>query len=79
MNVGSKCPIVCNHSQHVCAWQLNLDCGIEVTASARIICLVSHQALYYPSEHGTSSMRKNLLAKVQVQSQMNLQSRKFQN
>jgi hypothetical protein len=43
-----------------------LYCGIEETGSTGIICIVCHQVLHHPSEHGTSSMGKHLLAKAHI-------------
>jgi len=35
-------------------------------SSPDIICIVCHQVLRHPSEHGTSSMGKHLLAKAHI-------------
>jgi hypothetical protein len=43
-----------------------LHCGIEETGRPGIICIVCHQVLRHPSEHGTSSMGKHLLAKAHI-------------
>ena len=37
-----------------------------MTGSPGIICIMCHQDLRHPSDHGTSSMCKNLLAQVQI-------------
>jgi len=66
MNVGSKRPIAWNNSRHAPSWRFYLHCGIEVTGSPGIICIVCHQVLRHPSEHGTSSMGKHLLAKAHI-------------
>jgi hypothetical protein len=67
MNVGSKRPIVWNNSSHVPWWQLYLHCGIEEPRSPSIIChIVCPQVLRHPSEHGTSSIAKHLLAKAHI-------------
>jgi len=66
MNVGSKRPIVWNNSRHAHSWRLYLHCGIEETGSCGIICIVYHLVLRHPSEHGTSSMGKQLLAKAHM-------------
>jgi hypothetical protein len=63
MNVVSKWPIAWNNSRHVPIWRFCLHWGIEETGSTGIICIVCHQVLRHPSEHGTSSMGKHLLAK----------------
>jgi len=66
MNVGSKRPIALNNSRHAPSWRFYLHCGIEETGSPGIICIVCHQVLRHPSEHGTSSMGKHLLAKAHI-------------
>jgi len=66
MNEGSKRPIAWNNSRHAPLWRFNLHCGIEETGSPGIICIVCHQVLRHPSEHGTSSMGKHLLAKAHI-------------
>jgi len=66
MNVGWKRPIAWKHSRHVPSWRFYLHCGIEVTGSPGIICIVCHQVLRHPSEHETSSTVKHLLAKVHI-------------
>src|SRR5882757_4789689 len=62
MNVGSKRPIAWNNSRHAPSWRFYLHCGMEENGSPGIICIVCHQVLRHPSEHGTSSMGKHLLA-----------------
>jgi len=66
MNVGSKRPIVRNNSRHAPSWQVYLHCGIEETGSPGIICILCHQVLRHPSEHGTSSMGEHLVAKAYI-------------
>jgi len=66
MNVGSKRPIAWNNSRHAPSWRFYLHCGIEETGSPSIICIVCHQDLCHPSEHGTSSMGKHMLAKAHI-------------
>ena len=66
MNVGAKWPIAWTHSWHAPSWQFYLHCGIKETASHGIICIVCLQVLCHPSEHGTSSMGKHLLAKAHI-------------
>jgi len=66
MNVGSKLPIAWKNSRHAPSWRFYLHCGIEETGSPGIICIVCHQVLRHPSEHGTSSMGKHLLAKAHI-------------
>jgi len=63
MDVGSRGPIAWNNSRHAPSWCFYLHSGIEETGSPVIICIVCHQVLRHPSEHGTSSMGKHLLAK----------------
>jgi len=66
MNVDSKRPIAWNDSRHAPVWQFCLHCRIEETGSRGIICIVCHQVLRHPSEYGTSSMGKHLLAKPNI-------------
>jgi len=66
MNVGSKRPIAGKNSRHAQSWRFYLHCGIEETGSPGIICIVCYQVLRHPSEHGTSSMGKHLLAKAHI-------------
>jgi hypothetical protein len=66
MNDGSKRPIAGNNSRHAPSWRFYLHCGIEETSSPGIICIVCHQVLRHPSEHGTSSLGKHLLAKAHI-------------
>jgi len=66
MNVGWKRPIAWKYSRHAPSWRFYLHCGIEKTGSPGIIYIVCHQVLCHPSEHGTSSMGKHLLAKAHI-------------
>jgi len=66
MNEGSKHPIPWNNSTHACSGRFYLHCQIAETGSHGIICMVCHQVHRHPSEHGTSSMGKHLLAKAHV-------------
>jgi len=66
MNVDSKRPIAWNNSRHAPSWRFYLHCGIEENGNPGIICIVCHQVLRHPSEHGTSSMGKHLLAKAHI-------------
>jgi len=66
MNVGSKRPIAWKNSRHAPSWWFYWHCGIEETGSPGIICIVCHQVLRHPSEHGTSSNVKHLLAKAHI-------------
>jgi len=66
MNVGSKSPIGWNKSRHAPLWRFYLHCRIEETGSPGIICIICHQVLCHPAEHGTSSIGKHLLAKAQI-------------
>jgi hypothetical protein len=63
MNVCSKGPIAWNNSRHAPSWQFYVHCGIEETGSPGILCIVCHQVLRHPSEHGTSLMGKHMVAK----------------
>jgi hypothetical protein len=66
MNVGSKRSIAWNHFQRTYSWWLFLRCGLEDNSCPGIICIVCHQVLRHPSEHGTSTMRNHLLANKQI-------------
>jgi hypothetical protein len=66
INVGSKRPISWNKSRHAPCWQFYLHCGIEETGSPGIICIICHHVLGHPSEHGTSSMGKQLLGNAHI-------------
>jgi len=66
MIVDLKHPITWNHSRHASSWWWYLHCGIEETSSPGIRCIICHPVLRHPSEHGTSSMGKHLLAKAQI-------------
>jgi len=66
MNLGSKQPIAWKNSGHVPSGRFYLHCGIEETGSPGIICIVCHQVLRHPSDHGTRSMGKHLLAKAHI-------------
>jgi hypothetical protein len=66
MNVRSKRPIAWNYPRDAPLWRFCLHSGIEETGCLGIICIVWHQVLRHPSEHGTSSMGKHLLAKEHI-------------
>jgi len=63
MNVDSKVSMAWNNSWYAPSSRFYLNCGIEMIRNPGIICIVCHQVLRHPSEHGTSSIRKHLLAK----------------
>jgi len=66
MNVGLNRPIAWNNSRYAPSWRFYVHCITEETGTPGIICIVCHQVLCHPSEHGTSSMGKHLLAKVHI-------------
>jgi hypothetical protein len=66
ITVGSKHPFAWNHSRHPSGEQYKLHLGIEETGSPEIICIVCHEVLHDPLEHGTSSAGKDLLANVYI-------------
>jgi hypothetical protein len=66
MNDGSKQPIALDNSRYVALWRFNLQCGIEASCSPGIIFIVCHQVLRHPSDHGTRSMERHLLAKAHI-------------
>jgi len=66
MNIGSKRPIAWNNPRHAPSQRFYLHCVIEETGSPSIICIVCHKVLRLPSEHGTRSMGKHLMAKAHI-------------
>jgi len=66
MKIGSKWPIARNNSRHAPSRRFSLHCGMVENGSPRIVCIVCYQVLRHPSEHGTSSMGKQLLAKAHI-------------
>jgi len=66
IHVGSKRLIACNNSTHGPSWWFYLHCRIQETGSPGFICVVCHHVLRNPSDHGTSSIWKHLLAKAQM-------------
>jgi len=66
MNVGAMWPVAWNNIRHAPSWRFYLHCGIEETGRRSIICIICHQVLRHPSEHGTSSMGKHLPVKAQI-------------
>jgi len=66
MNIGLKRPNASNNSSHVPSWRFYLRCRYEETGFPAIICIICHEVLCHPSEHGTSSMGKHLLAKAHI-------------
>jgi len=63
MNLGLKQPIAWNNSRHASSWQFHIHCGNEDISSPGIICILCHQVLRHPSEHGTRRMGNHILAK----------------
>jgi len=66
MNLRSKHPVAWNNSGHVPLWHFHWHFCVEDTSSPGIICIVCHQVLSHPSEHGTSSMGKDVQAKAHI-------------
>jgi len=66
MNIGCKRHIAWNNSRYAPGWWFILHCEIEETGSPGIICIMCHQVLRHPSEHGTSSIRKRLQATAHI-------------
>ena len=66
MNVGSKRPVDWNTTKSAPSWRFYLHWGIEETGIPGIICIICYQVLCHPSEHGTSSVGKHLLAKAHI-------------
>jgi len=65
MNGSSKHSIPWKISRHAPSWCFYWHCGNVVSGSPGIICIICHHVLCHRSDHGTSSMGKHLLAKVQ--------------
>jgi hypothetical protein len=66
MNVDAEHSMACNMSRSATSWRFYCHWGIEETDSPGIRCIICHQVLCHPSEHGTSSMGKHLLAKAHI-------------
>lgn len=66
INMCSMHSIAWKYSRNVLFPHFNLDCGIEDNSSPGIICIVCDQVLCHPSEHGSSSIGKHLLAKEHI-------------
>jgi len=61
INTDLKGSNALNESKHAPLWHFHLHCGIEDSGSPGILCIICHQVLCQPSEHGLSSMGKHLL------------------
>jgi len=68
INVDSKRLIARNNSRNTSSWRFYLHCEIEETVSPRIICIICHQVLCHPSEHGTAEWGNISLQKLTSQS-----------
>jgi len=66
MNVRSKHPIAWNNFGHAWLWRFYLHYGIEETGCPGSKCIICHQVLRHPSEHGTCSLGKHMLAKAHI-------------
>ena len=66
MTVGSKWPIAWNSSRHAPLWRFDFHSGIKEPGIPGMRCIVCHQVLRHPSEHGTSSIGKHLLANAHI-------------
>jgi len=66
INPCLKRPISWNNPRYAPLWRFYWQCGIEETGSPGIICIVCHQVLCHPSEYGTCSMGKHLLANAHI-------------
>jgi len=66
VNVGLMHSVVWNNSRYTPLGQFYVHCGIEGTGIPGIICIICHQVLRHPSEHGTCSMGKHWLAKAHI-------------
>jgi len=63
MNRGSKRPVAWNDSGHALSWRFYMHSGLEENSSPGIICIVGHQVLCHPSEHGDQLNRETLAGK----------------
>jgi hypothetical protein len=63
MNVDPKLSIGWNNSRYDPSWRFYLDCGIK---DAGIRCIIIQHVLHHPSDHGTSSVERHLLAKLHI-------------
>jgi hypothetical protein len=66
MNVGANWLSAWNNSSHTPSWGFYLHYGMEQNGSDGNICIVCYQVLRRPSEHGSSSMGKQLPAKAHI-------------
>jgi len=66
MDVASKCSVAWNNSGSGSSSWYYLHCGIEGSTIRDIICVVFHQVLRHPSEHGTSLMGKHFVGKAHI-------------
>jgi len=66
MNVGLKLPVAWNDSRHAPLWRFYLHCSLEGTGIPGIIYIICHEVIRHPSQHGSSSMRKYLLARTHI-------------
>jgi len=66
MNVGLKLHIAWNNYKYAPSWGFYLHCRIGETSCPGFICIICHQVLRYPSDYGTSSMGKYLLANAHI-------------
>jgi len=66
MHVDLNGPMGWKNSKQAPSWRFYLHCWIVETGSPGIICIVCHDVLHHPSEHGTSSMREHLLTKAHI-------------
>jgi hypothetical protein len=66
INVGSKHSVPSNISRLVPSWRFHVHYRFEETSSGETFCIVSDQVRHHPSDHGTSSGGKLVLAKAQI-------------
>ena len=59
-------PIPWNRSRQAPCWRFYLHFGSKETGSPGIIFIVWHQVLQHPSEHGTSAIGTNMLARAHI-------------
>jgi len=66
MNANWNRPNGWKNSRSAHSWRFYLHSGIDETGGLGIVFIIRHQVLRHPSEHGTSSMEKHLLAKAHI-------------
>jgi len=66
MHGGSEPPIASDISGHAPSWWIYSQCRREGNSIPDIICIICHDVLCHPSEHGSSSVGEHLQAKAHI-------------